>query len=322
MRGADDGGSTEFLQLFSSSGRSLAGKCVAWCGEVPPEESVPSMGAGDWAWFTPNLVAEVESRGGTAVVNPPKFLGNFFRTCSDIKVLSDLHPEEQKRYVRVETADGFREFPHSEGNFFLHKEFMGRNCEEANKVVTQAEELLNIYRDECMEREPVFSLISRASASYKFKTPEEERKFGYLAKRSISREELADILREYKPEHVKLLNITFDDKDSVVEGAENATAFINDLAKKQGVEPVLGKKRGAFVEDTILMKAVKAILSVDTCTANIPARMLGVQNYVFLAQEHNVRWHKLWALGAHLHIQSIAGDWEGPVCEALEALDK
>ena len=319
-----ESGAGDVLGLIENeSANCLQGKKIVLRGNTPPNYDVPSMGAGDWFLYALWLTAKLESLGAESVViDQPKFLKNFFTYCSDIGVFSDVRKGQEAEYIPLKVAD-ILNVAHLD-QFECNKRYMESSFYESEvEVVLENIAELKETVSEQTGREPKIVIFTRQSAGYTIKGKNEEQRqeqealYGYLNHRSISREDLADMLAA-KPDYVKVYNIQFEDQKEVnIAGTEKPTALY----------PGYAQRRGAFVNDAILMKAVVEaggeLVSVDTAATNLAFGIPRVDDdrkniKVFLGARHNSRWKApylkgkdsvSWSKNVQLFTQENEDDW-------------
>lgn len=318
---AEGGDIVRLLQNPSTS--CLQGQKIVLKVEKAPNFDVPSTGAGDCLFYPRMLREKLTSLGAEDVVldlgKRYAWLASFFGKCSDIGVFGKMDETAQKEYTPLEVRTALDSIPDL-ATFESKSRYLPACCEWANgevaKIATTLEELQTRAVEEAGRRmHPV--LFTRQSAAYEIKSDEEERLFGYLNHRSISREELAAMLTD-KPDHTRVFNIQFEDqKEDDIAGTEKPTTIFEGYSERNG----------AFVNDAILMAAViKAggdVVSIDSSPLNLAIGIPSVDDTrksikALLGKDHNSRWKKpflkedgsiCWSPNVDLLVQEKADDW-------------
>ena len=279
-------------------------KIVITCKRAPNHD-VPSFGFGDAFLYPIRLVDYLEKCGAKVAVCPPRPLVKFFKQCSDLQVIEDVSKNSEYTAVDcVEFLDNIKDFH----TFDSKRRFLGRNCKELNKEVADL-----AYKMKTSGIIPI--LITRQSSKLP-KKYERDAKFEYMDHRSISRNQLGDMVNKFlearkkheeapksiwvrmfafinvfsRPKKVKFYNIQFEDqRQPDIDGVE----------KPDKIYPKYKERRGAFVNDAVLMKAALdaggCVVSVDTAAGNAAVGVPGVddtrKNIKFLmAKKCNSRW--------------------------------
>jgi len=287
----------------------LAGKKIMVTCNKAPYDDVPSFGLGDAFLFLRFVVDYLETECKSHVVLvPPKALCRFFSLCSDIPVVEPGNPLYDE-CISVECRDLLQHIPDIQ-KFESKKRFLGKNCIWAN---AQVQKIVSHLK----KRNIIPVLITRQSNYYKLKSKSEENIFGYLNNRSISRQELADIVQGVS-EQVRVYNIQFEDqKLPDIAGVQKPTV----------IYPEYDNYMGAFVQDAILMKAVLQaggyVVSVETAAGHLACGVVDVcdtrKNIIMLlGKQYSCRWKSpflnedgsvTWSANTKLIIQEKAGDW-------------
>jgi len=322
----------KIIKKIKQKGRTLKNKKILIICKEPPNNDVPSFGFGDGFFYTPRLVEYLKKVKGAkeVYIAPPKALTRFFKTCSDLKVLED---DANCTYERVDVRELLDAIPNIH-KFKSKKRYLsGPNCKWASKEV---DKLVDAFKKSNII--PV--VVTRQSSTVPRKYAR-QRKFKYLTKRSMSREQAGQALESFyenAPFH-KERPWPWKAFDRILNRGKKNVVFFNIQFEDQKLPDISGMLkpetiwegykncRGAFVNDAIFMKAALKvggkILSVDTAAAclslGIPSKHdLRKNIYLLLATERNSRWKgeyvnpdgfSAWSPNVVLVKQEYAGDW-------------
>lgn len=313
--------------LRNPSTNCLHGKKIVLTVERAPNHDVPSTGAGDCLFYPRILREKLTSLGASDVAvdlgGSYKWLGSFFAKCTDTPVLSAMNPDQQQSYTPLEVRDVLDAIPDL-ATFVSRSRFLPQteNCtwanQEVDKVITGLlESQISSLEETGIKQVPV--LLARQSAGYNLegRSQEDAALFGYLNRRSISREELAAML-ENAPQHVDVYNIQLEDQQTdAIPGTKKPVLLYDAYAERNG----------AFVNDAILMAAVIKMGGQIASICSAPLNLaIGIPDETdtrlsikaLLGKHHNSRWQKpflqdngsvSWSPNVELLVQETADDW-------------
>ncbi|MFC1841564.1 hypothetical protein ACFLYA_00665 [Candidatus Dependentiae bacterium] len=322
--------------LKNNDRKTLKRKRILITCHKAPNKDVPSFGFGDAFLYFPRLCEYLKKKGVVHVaICPPKPLAKFFKTCSDLKVVEEESADGYHKIDCRDLLDNIKDFH----KFKSKKRYLvGKNCKEANELV---EKLADKFK-----RLNIKPIIVTRQASNLPKKYARKSKFKYMNHRSVTRDDLEDSLEYYfdsRPEPQPVMHGLFGALYRIFGDGKKEVRFYNIQFEDQRQPDILGmekpeaiwkgykKRRGAFVNDAILMKAaLKAggkIISVDTAAANlavgIPHKDDPRKNVcILLGKEHNSRWKGKFlnedgssrlSNNIVLFKQKQAGDWNYPL---------
>jgi len=319
-------------------------KIVIVCNKAP-HWNVPFFPLGDALGYLPRLCDYLEKRGAKVFVAPPKPLVKFFKACSDLDVLDNS--EDNQGHIIVECSDLLGNIPNFH-KFETSKRYLGKSCKWANKKVNEIAK-----RFKKMGGLPVVFMRrgSRLPAKHK-----NQYKFGYANRRSMSREEMQELIRIYlqnkSKEQVSKFKRFFK---RVIGKYDKNVQFYNIQFERRREKDISGaakpatlykkhdERRGAFVNDAILMKAAIKVGGQVVCVdAAITSLALGIPEVddnkknikILLAKNRNSRWKgpflkkdgsSVWPKNADVIRQEKENDWLAvgyKLMESWERLEK
>ena len=290
--------------LRNSSENFLGGTKIVLSGEMPPNYDVPSMGAGDMLLYPRVLRDKLKEMGAEEVAldlgKRYEWLTQFFVKCSDLPLFSRMSEKEKCGYIQLEirsVLDNLKEL----SAFKPKSRYLSDDCKKSGWAIGEVEKVKQRIKDISSKENddtgccmiPV--LFTRQSAFYDLEDRNEEELFGYLNKRSISREELEKLLQEahlerYKKENIRIYNIQLEDQDK---------EEIPGIEKPGNLYSGYEKRNGAFVNDAIMMKAViesgGKIVSIDSSALNLAmgipsSKDKRINIIALLRKDYNSRW--------------------------------
>jgi len=318
---------------------ALKDKNIVVTCKKAPNSDVPSFGFGDGFLYPIRLCDFLENVcGANSAVCPPGPLNKFFETCSDLHVIKDI--SKNNGFIAIDCVDLLNNIP----DFHIYecnKRFLSKN----NALSKEATELAHK-----MKKSGIIPILITRQSSKLPKEHEGNKKFKYLDFRSMSRGNVQDLVGKFNaerqkyeeskgifarlfaafnffttPKQVRFYNIQFEDqKQPDIPGVE----------KPDVIYPQYKERRGAFVNDLVLMKAALdaggQVVSVDTAAGNVAVGVPDVndtrKNIKFLmAKEHNSRWKgkfvkpdgsSVWSQNIEIVKQKDMGDWSS-VCDEL-----